>query len=84
MKTNKEIVTEIIEDLENTVGINWPSWGKLNKNSLIKCWSTYRDIKDYEFYGYSTNTTLSKQYIKLFSNINKRNSRSWKCYILFL
>ena len=25
MKSNKEIVTEIIEDLENTLGLNWPT-----------------------------------------------------------
>ena len=51
MKSNKEIITEIIEDLENTVGLNWPSKGKLTREKLIECWSQNK-ITDWKFYSY--------------------------------
>jgi hypothetical protein len=84
--TNKEIVTEIVDSLENTVGLNWPTGhnAKLSKEKLIECWSDYRN-KEYEFYSYSSAVSLSRAYIKLFYNIDKfSKAESWKSYILKL
>ena len=81
---NKEIITSIIEDLESTVGLNWPTSArtKVTRNKLIECWSEYRDTQDFEFYGYSTRSSTNKAYKKIFNNIDKKNRRPWRSYIL--
>ena len=87
MKTNKEIVTEIIDDLENTVGLNWTTnkRAKVSREKLIECWSEYRKKPDYKFYGYTSPTPMGILYRKIFSNINKSTTaESWKAYILRL
>lgn len=82
---NKEIITEIIEDLEQTVGLNWPSTrSKITRKKLIECWSVYRNIQDFEFYGYAARSSTNSVYRKIFNNIEKKNSRPWKSYILNL
>ena len=87
MKTNKEIITEIIEDLEKTVGLNWARRkdAKINKDSLIECWSIYRKDPDYKYFNYAYKNGLHDAYKKVFNNINKDNIRErWKAYILRL
>ena len=87
MKTNKEIVTEIIEDLENTLGLNWPkrSVAKVNRERLIECWSEYRKDPDWKYYGYTNHSSLSELYKKLFQGLIKQsNKQSWKVYIFNL
>ena len=83
MKTNKEIITEIITDLEKTVGLNWPTaWNaKVTRDKLIECWSEYRDIPDWKYFGYMGAGSIHSQYKKLFSNILKDNRQPWKAYI---
>jgi len=83
---NQEIITQIIEELENTVGLNWPKSkrGKITRVKLIECWSEYRNIQDYEFYGYKSRRTANGSYRLIFSNLNKNNQRIWKSHILYL
>lgn len=81
MKTNKEIITEIIEDLESSIVLNWPSRGKVTKEKLIDCWSDYRK-NDWKYLGYANSQSLSPQYKKLFINIHKESNIQWKTYIL--
>ena len=82
--SNKEIITEIIEDLESTVGLNWPNRkSKINREKLIECWSKYRN-KEYEFYGYLDQNSTTKIYKKIFRKVEKNNRKSWKIYILGL
>jgi inhibitor of KinA sporulation pathway (predicted exonuclease) len=82
MKTNKEIVTKIIEDLEKNVGLNWPRRdSKVSKERLIECWSQNLII-DYKYFGYKYPSGLLKIYTKLFKNINKNCTSTWKRYIL--
>ena len=85
MKTNKEIITEIIEDLEYNDEITWlTKLSKVNKEKLISCWSIYRENPEYKFYGYTTSDGLYGAYKKLFK-ISKANiGESWKSYILRL
>jgi hypothetical protein len=81
---SKEIITEIIEDLENTVGLNWPARGRVTREKLIECWSEYRKESDSTYFGYVTKN-FYRVYKKIFANINKPNiSESWKDYILRL
>ena len=84
MKTNKEIVTEIIEDLEKTVGLNWPiAWNaKVTQNNLIECWSD-PSIIDWKYFSYSSHTSLTRVFKKIFSNFKKENRRSWKLHTLY-
>ena len=85
MKTNKEIVTEIIEDLEKTVGLNWPGNKrvKITREKLIECWSEYREEPDWKFYGYTSANPVSSNYKKIFSATTKEHSSEiWKNYIL--
>jgi|GEM_PF-1160421 len=86
MKTNKEIVTEIIKDLEKIVGLNWPirKDAKVSKEKLIDCWSAYRKDSEYNFYNYTHSNSLGIAYKKIFINIIKNNIQSWKNYILNL
>jgi len=88
MKTNKEIITEIIEDLENTVGLNWSKSkiAKVTREKLIECWSDYRKNPDYKFYNYSDKSSLSYMYPKIFNKTKTKSSKceSWKAYILRL
>ena len=83
MKTNKEIVTEIIEDLENTVGLNWPATRtKITRDKLIACW--FGHIIDWKFYGYVHRKSVSASYKNIFKNINsckKGKAEPWKSYI---
>jgi len=80
---NKEIITSIIEDLENTIGLNWPTRKtKINREKLIECWSEYREYSEYKFYNYKSAAPLCNTYKKIFSNINKVTQESWKTYIL--
>ena len=83
MKTNKEIVTEIIEDLEKTVGLNWPKSkrAKITRDKLIECWSQ-NEIVDWKFYGYAFSSGVSKPYNKIFSNVIKKSKQIWKLQIL--
>ena len=83
MKTNKEIITEIIEDLENTVKLNWPkAWNaKVNKEKLIECW-TNPSLVDWKYLKYSNHTALSRVFKSVFANLEKKSRRSWKHYIL--
>lgn len=86
-KTNKEVITEIIIELENTVGLNWSSSSKfkLTRKKLIECWSKYRDNSDYEFYGYSCKSSVSRAYKRIFSNLPKKsNCERYKNYVLRL
>ena len=84
MQTNKEIITEIIEDLENTVGLNWlkAKNAKINKDKLIECWSEYRKEPDYNFYTYAQYEGMCRAYKQIFKNIVKKNNQPWKLYIL--
>lgn len=78
MKTNKEIITEIIEDLD----LVWPvsKAAKVTKEKLIECWSEYRKGPDSVFYNIAS---LSRAYTKIFKNIRKENiPEPWKAYIL--
>ena len=86
MKSNKEIVTEIIEDLENTLGLNWPTvWNaKVTRGKLIECWSEYRLETDSKYFNYIGKGTTSRSYINIFKNINKVSQNSWKSCILEL
>lgn len=80
---SKEIITEIIEDLEKTVGLNWPNYGKINREKLIECWSEYREDPEYMYFGYNDRTTISRAYKNIFKNIEKtKKAQSWKYYIL--
>jgi len=86
-KTNKEIITEIIEDLEQTEGLNWPKAhnAKVSREKLIECWSEYREGSDYKYFNYYGKGGLCKVYKNIFSNINKESrSELWKTYILRL
>ena len=86
MKTNKEIVINIIEDLENKNLITWLRKCKLTKvtkEKLIECWSQ-NEISDWKFYEYGTAGSLSKAYSKIFKNMHKNSKQSWKAYILSL
>ena len=83
MKTNKEIVTEIIEDLDLKYYKN-PKV-KVTRNKLIECWSEYRKDPDYKFYGYACSKSLSNVYKKLFINIKgKSSAEHWGSYILLI
>ena len=81
---SKKIITEIIEDLENTVGLNWSKirYAKINKNTLIECWSEYRKDPDYKYFKYACRSSIFTQYKKIFSNISKNNTQQWKTFIL--
>ena len=83
-KTNKEIITEIIEDLENTVGLNWLNKNaKVTREKLIECWSEYRLGSDYSFYDYKVQSSLSRAQLNIFKNINKsKTTEQLKNYIL--
>jgi len=79
MKTNKEIIAKIIEDLDLKFSNN-----RITKNKLIECWSKYRK-EEYLFYGYNNATGMNKIYRKIFKVVNKPNRlRPWKAYILYL
>ena len=60
MKTYKEIVTKIIEDLNLTF------YGKINKEKLIECWSEYRKEPDHKYFGYYSTSTMASTYKKVF------------------
>ena len=83
MKSNKEIVTEIIEDLELHGELTFLSNTrvKITKERLRECWSEYRKEHEYIFYGYSSKSGVTKVYRKLFS-IDKDNCMDWKNFIL--
>ena len=85
MKTNKEIITEIITDLEKTVGLNWPTaWNaKVTRDKLIECWSN-PSIVDWKYFNYSSHTSLTRVFKKIFSNFKKENRRSWKLHTLYI
>lgn len=81
MKTNKEIITEIIEDLD--LKFNTRKGAKINKETLIDCWSIYRKGSEHKIYGYTANNSMSKQYLNIFASIkNKPSKESWKAFIL--
>lgn len=82
---NKEIITEIIEKLENDIEISWPSKAdRVSREKLIECWSEYRKESDGIYFGY-TGKNFYRVYKKLFKNIIKPTvSESWKSYILRL
>ena len=86
MKTNKEIVTEIIEDLESTVRINWPTDKrvKVTRAKLIECWSVIREEPDWEFYGYKVISSTTRAYRAIFKNMDQASSIRWKTHILEL
>ena len=79
---NKEIITEIIEDLESNNEITWPNYGKINREKLIECWSVYRDIPDSQYYGYKAKNGPGEAYKKIFSYTNKTNTKPWRDYVL--
>ena len=85
MKTNKEIITEIIEDLEKTVGLIWPTaWNaKVTRDKLIECWSD-PSVVDWKYFNYSSHTSLTRVFKKIFSNFKKENRRSWKLHTLYI
>jgi hypothetical protein len=81
---NKEIIEKIITDLENTIGLNWSQYGKVNREKLIECWSEYRLESDSTYFGYKTKN-FYRVYKTVFVNLNKTTvSESWKAYILRL
>ncbi len=86
MQTNREIIEEIIEDLESTVGLIWPTSPKVRvtRTALIECWSKYRKEPDASFYGYTNTSSASRPYKSIFNNIVKDYKESWKTYILRL
>lgn len=85
METNKEIITYIIEDLENKNLIKWPTGNrtKLTKEKLVECWSIYGN-EEYKELGYTNKITLNKLYRKIFNIENKPRTKPWKIYILEL
>ena len=86
MRTNKEIITEIINDLESTIGLDWSTSTKckINRTNLIECWSEYRKEPNYKFYGYKNNSNSNQIYRKIFSKLveNKPNAESWVDYVI--
>ena len=83
---NKEIITEIIEDLENTERLNWSKNKRclITREKLIECWSEYRKEPDWKFYGYKKENNSNVIYRKIFSILtnNKPKSESWCAYII--
>jgi len=87
MKTNKEIITEIIEDLENTIGLNWPTGNraKITREKLIECWSEYRRSTEHLYYNITTPSSMSRSYRSIFKGKDrdiKGKSESWQAFIL--
>lgn len=84
--SNKEILEEILEDLENKKLIRWPTSvkTKITKDKLIDCWSYNYGIQDFEFFEYTQRFNINLAYRTLFSKLNKTNRWAWKHYILFL
>ena len=75
MKTNKEIVTEIIDNLD----IAFIPRARITKIALIECWSEYRRESDYKYYKYTASESASRIYIRMFKSItNKPSAEKWK------
>ena len=79
MKTNKEIVTEIINSMDLTFSTRKGT--KITREKLIECWSEYRK-EEYKFYGYTSSSGLNISYSKIFTSITKESKEPWKAYIL--
>ena len=84
MKTNKEIITEIIEDLEQTVGLNWPKRSDANvtREKLIECWSI-TNKHEYSYFKCASNT-ITKSLGRIFKLLDKPKvgGLTYKNYIL--